>query len=170
MICYVLDSDVLIAFERAKQQAPLQALGKLPVIVTDSVWAELTSNALAQGRPKAEVANTEKLLQRIAGAPTMIAPQSPQALSYQAIYDPHARMDQGESTVIAYALHDPDSVAVLMDKTPLHRAIEELKGRTLSLHGFMDMLVRLHGLPKNAAKATSSDRCRRTNQRPPTWW
>jgi hypothetical protein len=77
-------------------------------------------------------------------------------------------MDEGEASVIAYAIHHQDSVAVLMDKLPLHEAVEELRGRTLALHGFLDVLVGQHGLAK--ADADSISRKQLGKKRPPLWW
>jgi hypothetical protein len=164
---YVIDTDVLVTIERAGKSSAVESLGRLPVVVTDTVWAEY--GGPNPGRTAAQVASYETFLSTIAGTPTVLAPQSPEAATYLSLFDSKAKMNEGESTVIAYAAHHAGTIAVLLDKTPLHRSLEELKGRTLSLHCFLDVLVGL-GLSKANADVVSKFRNKAASQKAPLWW
>ena len=72
-----------------------------------------------------------KFLAAIAGSPTVIEPMSPEAAALAKLSAPPVKEDPGELSVIAYAYHHPDTIAVLHDRAAVFRGIEELRGRTL---------------------------------------
>jgi hypothetical protein len=125
---YAVDTDVLVLIQRAGHVSSLKRLGSLPVVITDMVWGELTSQAAKGKAPRRIVQEAEELLSAIAGKPT----EFPRGL---------------------------------------HRGIEELRGRTLSVHGFLDVLRTHHGLESKIADEISSWYCKHFRpQRPPLWW
>ena len=168
---YAVDSDVLAILQRAGHAASVQRLGLLPVVITDIVWDELTERAAKSNARPETVRETEALLKAIAGAPTVLTEQGPESQTLVELQRPPETEGLGEHSVIAYAYHHPDVVAVLHDRRALHRAVEELQGRVLSLHGFLDVLRARHGLAPRAANEVSSWYCARHQpQRPPVWW
>lgn len=128
----VVDSDILINIQKAGFADQVAALGRLPVVITDVVWSELTVSAQLAGAKAATVAQAHKLLSAIAGAATVLQPQSPEAESFADLQLPPETEGIGEHSVIAYALHHSNDVAVLLDRRALHRGVEELRGRVIS--------------------------------------
>lgn len=168
---FVVDADVLATVQRARQVEAVVALGTLPVIVTDIVWGELTTDTLAAGAKPETVAEMEGLLKTIAGKPHVLEPGSDVARTFAGLQAAPPSEGVGEHSVIAVAVHHPDHTAVLLDRRALYRGVEELKGRVLSLHGFLDHLLSKHGLPRGIAKAISDSYCKRSPPaRPPLWW
>ena len=111
------------------------------------------------------------MLRAIAGAPMVLMPQSPEARTLVQLQLPPPTEGLGEHSVIAYAFHHADVTVVLNDRRALHRCIEELRGRVVSWHGFLDVLRSGHGLTKRAAEELSAWYCSRfVPQRPPIWW
>ncbi|HVE85051.1 MAG TPA: hypothetical protein VND93_19505 [Myxococcales bacterium] len=167
---HVVDADVLATIQRAGRCAAVAQLGQLPIIVTDVVWDELTVGALADGASPATVDEMQGLLEKIARMPTKIAPQSPEAETFGKLQAPPPTEDAGEHSVIAVTLHRPGTTAVLLDRRALRRGVEELRGRVLSLHGWLEALLQ-RGLPRADADAVSSHLC--ATQKPvraPLWW
>ncbi len=111
------------------------------------------------------------MLRAIAGSPMTMTPESPEARTLIQLQLPPPTEGLGEHSVIAYAYHHGDVTAVLNDRRALHRSIEELRGRVVSWHGFLEVLCARHGLTKRAADELSSWYCTRfIPQRPPIWW
>jgi hypothetical protein len=171
MSLYAVDTDVLVNIQRAGHAGTLQQLGLLPVIITDTVWDELTINAAQHGAPPKIVQQALAMLTAIAGAPTVLSPQSAEAQTFVQLQKPPATEGIGEHSVIAYAYHHPEVTAVLHDRKALHRGVEELRGRVLSFHGFLGLLRTGHGLPTQAANQISDWYCAQFKpQRRPVWW
>jgi predicted nucleic acid-binding protein len=167
-IRYALDADVIIRLQKSEQMEALKAVGRLPVVVTDVVWDEVIGES--EGRQSMrENEQLRELLHVIAGGPTEIHPQTPEALAFAQLDAP--KFGAGERSMIAYALSHPDVTVVLIDKLALHRAIEELRGeRVLSLHGWL-RAMEPYGLGRRIAQAISSAFCKAYPQhRPPLWW
>jgi hypothetical protein len=77
----------------------------------------------------------------------------------------------GEHSVIAYCHHHPDSIAVLLDKAALRRAVEELRGRVLSFHGVVGELAERGHVTWAEARTMSTKYRRQFNHaRVPIWW
>ncbi|MBI5542768.1 MAG: hypothetical protein HY901_02690 [Deltaproteobacteria bacterium] len=171
MARYAIDSDVLGTIQRSGYSAEIGALGRLPVVITDAVWDELTINAAANGSNAASVRAAEDLLKAIAGGPTVLEPATPEAVTLDALHGDVATEDLGEHSIMAYTVHNPDVMAVLIDKRATCRAVEEVRGRVLSLHGFLDVLRAEHRLDRRVASAISQYFCVRHKPTvPPLWW
>jgi hypothetical protein len=167
----VVDADILGILQRAEYLRPIQALGQLPWVITEEVWYEVTDRAAAHGAYPATVDEMQKFLVTVAGAPTIIAPMSPEAESLARLLAPPAREDPGELSVIAYSFHRPDVTAVLHDRAAVFRGVEELRGRVISIHGLLGRLRSDHGLPAADAQRISDYYCKRhTPTRSPLWW
>ncbi len=173
------DADVLASFQRARQEQALLAVGRLPVLVTDVVWDELVLGPVLKAphgigsreadhrRQQAET--MKQLLKGIASAPTEIAAGSSTAsiLARLQMVRPEG---PGEDSVIALALSRPEVIPVLMDRPALARAIEEVPRRVLSIHGFLRVLERDHGVPRATGDAVSDYLQRARNFVAPLWW
>ncbi|WIG94190.1 hypothetical protein [Myxococcus sp. SDU36] len=163
---YALDADIIIPVQKSGQMDAFKSVGRLPVLVTDVVWEEVIGGTDARQRENADLC---EVLQAIAGGPTELLPETPEALDFVRLDAP--RYGPGERSMIAYALHHPEVTLVLNDKLAIHRAIEELRGeRVLSLHGWL-RAMESHGLQRKIAEAVSAAFCRSHQpHRPPLWW
>lgn len=140
MTGYAVDSDVLGVIQRSGFAAEVRSLGRLPVVITDSVWDELTIGASDQGAREATVREAQELLETIAGEPTVLQPETEETATLVKLQGEVATEHEGEHSILAFALHHPDVTPVLLDKRATLRAVEELRRRVLSLHGFLDIL------------------------------
>ena len=167
----VSDADVLVTIQRSGHVADIVALGELPVVVTDSVWDEVTIGAQQSGAHGSSVAEMQAMLVSMAKAPTMIIPQSPAARTLATLQAAPPSEGPGELSVIAYAFHHLDAIPILIDRRALRRAVEEIRRAVLSLHGFLDVLRTERGLPSAVADDISDWFCQRnTPVRRPAWW
>ncbi len=164
MTRFVLDTDVLISLEKASAGLRLAARSKVPVVVTDVVWDELT----APGDPEARA---QTFARALAGEVTELEAGSPAAATLVALQQEPKTEGAGEHSVIAYCFHDRDAVAVLQDKFGIRRGVEELRGRVLSFMGFLGELVE-HGILTWPEAHTVAARYKRqyNHARVPVWW
>ena len=139
---YVVDSDVLVNIQRSGFAPQVTALGRIPVLITDVVWDELTVEAGLNGARTETVAEAEAMLRALAGAPTVLQPESPEAATLADLQQEPATEGAGEHSVIARAFHHAGEIAVLLDRRALHRGVEELRGRVISFHAFLSFLMR----------------------------
>ena len=168
---YVVDSDIFGVIQRAKECLAFQGCGMLPVIVTDVVWDELTADALAGGARQSTVDEMSAMLNAIAGKPTLVEPETPAAESFARLHPANATEDVGEHSVMALALHTPDCLAVLNDRRAVHRAVDELRGRVLSVHGFLGALRQAGKISDRLARSVSRHYCSVFKPTvPPLWW
>ena len=164
---FVVDADIFILIQRAHLEERIAGLGRLPIVVTAIVWDELVGPAADQRR----VVALKKMLEAIAGEPTDFEPETEEALAFAQLQLPPPTEGVGEHSVIAHAITHPATVAVLNDKRAVHRAVEELAGRVVSVHGFLAGLHRAEKLDVKLAREISDEYCRRyTPARPPLWW
>lgn len=140
-------------------------------MITEEVWYEVTERAAAHGAYPATVDEMRKFLVAVVGAPTAIAPMSQEAESLARLLAPPAKEDPGELSVIAYAFHHPEAIAVLHDRAAVFRGVEELRGRVISIHGLLGHLRSNHSLSLADAQRISDHYCKRhTPTRSPLWW
>lgn len=170
MTRYALDTDVLAMLQRSRAIEAFLSLGPLPVLITDAVWDEMTVVAAAKGIPSQVVDEATRLLESIAVSPTAIEPGTPEGDYLSRIHITESAEDLGEHTVIALSLCHGDVTPVLFDRKAIHRGVEELRGRTLSIHGFLGVLRESHGLSPSAATSISTWICKAKNVVAPVWW
>jgi hypothetical protein len=165
------DADVLVTFQRSGHAADITELDRLPLVVTDAVWDEVTTNAELRGAHPSVVAEMEAMLNAIAGESTPILPETAEAETLTHLQAATPTEGLGELSVIAFAYHHVKTIPVLIDRRALRRAVEELRRTILSLHGFLNVLRTGHGLPPAVAESISNWYCaRNTPVRPPVWW
>jgi hypothetical protein len=85
---FVLDADVLATIQRSGHAAALTALGRLPVIITDAVWDELTINARKYGIHAKSLDEMLAMLVAIGGEATPILPESAEAATLAVLQAP----------------------------------------------------------------------------------
>jgi hypothetical protein len=140
-------------------------------VVTDTVWDELTVMAESTGKVRPEtLVEMKELLVAIADAPTLLEPATPESNAYARLHLGSDTENAGEHSLIAYASEHLDVTAVLFDRKALHRAVEELRGRVLSIHGFLDVLRTQHGLSASDAESISHKICSAKSIVHPLWW
>lgn len=159
---FLLDTDVVVALQKSQLAGKIRTL---PIIITDAVWDELLINDLSNH----VLQDRESLLRAMVGGPTILMPETDEARSVAELEAPDsAKFGLGERSIIAYAMHHPDAVAVLLDKLAVHRAIEELNsGQVMSLHRALHALEK-RGLPLEVSEATSQGWCRSNKPHPST--
>lgn len=146
-----------------------------PVLVTDVVWKE--GGARKQGDANGEAAERTSLMTAWAGAATDAAPpESKEAETAEALLL-QGDLDDGEISILAWAVHHPEVVPVFHDHQALFRAVEELPLRpVLSFHGFLGQLRNQFGLDRAVAERISQRYCKnltwKHQRRPvaPEWW
>lgn len=137
MPVYAPDADILASLQRMRFADLLILAGRLPIVVTDVVWDELTSPESGHRATEAQT-----LLDAIAGQPTQLLPETPEVAAFDALHPVAAESDAGEASIIAYAICHPEVIPVLRDRHAVLRAIEELRGRVvLSMHGFLEAML-----------------------------
>lgn len=167
---FVVDTDIFANIQRSRLSARVAALGRLPVVVTDVVWDELTTGAKEKGARQDTVDEAEAMLTALAGVPSVLEPQSPEAATLADLQRPPATEGAGEHSVIARTYHHQGETAVLLDRRALHRGVEELRGRVISFHGFLEVLIK-HGLSREDAELISRSYLQKyPHLRAPTWW
>ncbi|MCM2335039.1 MAG: hypothetical protein NDI82_13985 [Anaeromyxobacteraceae bacterium] len=164
MTRFVLDTDVLISLEMTSAGLGLAARSKVPVVVTDVVWEELT----APGDP---YARAQAFTKALAGEVTELEAGSPAAATLVALQQGPKTEGPGEHSVIAFCFHDSEAVAVLQDKGGIRRGVEELRGRVISFMGFLGVLVERGILTWPEAHTVAARYRRQYNHaRVPAWW
>lgn len=163
----VLDADVFLAVESARLREELGKTGPWPIVITDVVWSELVDYC-----PTVHLAGMKELLSKLAGSPTELLTQTPEALALGAMQQAAMQKEgMGELSVIAFTLHNADASAVLKDRRAVVRAVEEMRGRVLSFHGMLDWLVRQEHLPLDLAQRLSAQYLKANNGTVrPLWW
>lgn len=167
---YVVDTDILVFIQQAGMASEFGRLGRLPVVITDTVWDEFVERPKNSGANPSSVAEAGALALALAGAPTTLLAGTPEAEAFARLIKAPITEHEGELSVIAYAVTHPDHTAVLLDRKALHRGVEELRGRVLSLHGFLDVILKHHALPRAAGDAVSATLLKRQGFRAPLWW
>lgn len=166
---YALDTDVISIMARAASLREWKAVGLLPVAVTEVVYAELSDG----NGEKAETA--KRVVAAVAPAPVAFEAGSDLAGKFAEVLEawppPPKKTDVGERSVVALSLLRDDHVAVMLDFKALYLAAEELRGRVLSMHGFLHALTSMGKLDSAMAKRVS-DRLvhEQRGRRKPTWW
>jgi hypothetical protein len=109
--------------------------------------------------------------QGIAGSATILLPDSAEAATFLQLQGEPKTEGAGEHSVIAYCHHHPDTIAIVMDKAAIRRAVEELRGRVLSFQGMLGALVADRYLEWADANAVAA-RYRQlfSHARMPVWW
>lgn len=165
---YALDSDVLINFQNLGFAEDVAAVGKLPVVVTDVVWSEIVDDP--DMYPERE-AQARRMLTSITGGPIVLRPESAEAETFAKLQSPPPTEGAGEHSVIAYCLHHPDVVPVVVDRRALYRAVEEVRSKVLSFQGLLGALVGTTAFPRDLANRIVSAYGKRfPHTRQPLWW
>lgn len=94
---FVIDADIVGILQRAESLASIEALGRLPWVITDEVWYELTDQAADRGAYPATVDEMRRFLTTVAGAPTVITPMSPESEALVRLSAPPVKEDQVSS-------------------------------------------------------------------------
>lgn len=166
---YAVDTDILAHIQRAGIAPELIKLGRLPVILTDIVWDEFVEGPKRSGANQATIKQAEELAVAIAGSETAIMSGSAEASALARLTTPPMTEDLGELSIIAYASVHTADVAVLLDRKALHRAVEELGPRVISMYGFLKMLE-AHGLARSCTNIVSQRLLKNFGFKPPLWW
>lgn len=165
MIRYALDNDVLSVLKTERDA--IAALGRLPLVITGLVWDEFCDSG---GDPE-RLQGDREMLEAIAEGRLDIQPQTPQAEAFAVLTTSTPSIEQGEASIIAVAFHDEDIVPVLIERRAIWRAVEELKGRVIAVHAFLDVLRSDHALASVVAtRLALTYRRRQTMSAPPMWW
>jgi hypothetical protein len=165
-----VDCDIISFIESSGRTQAMTKLRGLKLLITQTVWDECSEGA-AGGRRIA-------LLHALGAAATPLLAGEPEAVTAAAFLQ-QGDLEEGELSILAFAVHHADVVPVFHERHALFRAVEELRGRrVLSFHGFLGELREAHGLAHGEADRISSWYCAsggktwRKSVRPvrPAWW
>jgi hypothetical protein len=170
---YLLDTGIVLGFQKASQlDALTDAAAHVPIAIVEEVYDEVTE---PRGGKHAALASLAK--RAIDGSNIelrSIAVGSPESATFGAFRagksSPTA--DLGEAASIALAAHDGSLTFVTNDAAASLRALQELRGRTLSFHPFLAILVERVGLSaaRAGALATTIRGLGDWRATHPLWW
>ena len=153
-------------FQKAKVAASIATLGPFPVVLTDVVWDEFVEGPKRNGANATTIADAAAIATAVAGKATDLFAGTPEAEAFAKLCLPPMTEHVGELSLIAYATVHADVTAVLLDRKALHRGVEELRGRVLSLHSFLEALETNHRFPRAISAAVSTTLARQQHFRP----
>ncbi len=165
---FALDSDILVNLQNLGFADDVAALGSLPIVITDVVWSEFVDDP--DMYPEKE-AQARRMVVSIARGPTILRPETPEAETFAKLQSPPASEGAGEHSIIAYCVHHPEAVPVLVDRRALHRGVEELRSKILSFQGVLGALADEGVFPRELAnRIATAYRKRYPHTRQPLWW
>lgn len=139
---FILDTGIVLGFQKANHlDALTEAAAHVPLIIVEEVYDELTDprngkhvDAASRARFAIDGSNIER---------RSIALGSIEAMTFASlrIGKKSATADLGEAASIAVAAHDASLTFVSNDAAAALRGLQELRGRTLSFHPFVAILV-----------------------------
>ena len=143
------------------------------MLVTDTVWKECAD--LRSGGTAIDASERVALMSGWATKATILTPGGPESGTAAALLA-QGDLEEGEVSILAWAIHHPDVIPVLHERQAILRAVEELPERNvLSFHGFLGLL-RKQGLNATVAGSISKWYCSKltgkNGSRPkaPQWW
>lgn len=139
---FLLDTGIVLGFQKSKHlDALVAASTRVSIAFVEEVYDEITDPRGGKHAAAAEQAKVAIDGSRI--AVRSIAVDSPEAATFAALRrgksSPTA--DLGEAASIALSAHDTGITFVTNDAAASLRALQELRGRTLSFHPFLALLV-----------------------------
>jgi hypothetical protein len=151
---YLLDTGIVLGFQKSGHlEALTEASGRVRIAIVEEVYDEITDprggkHAVAACQAKRAIDGSGIELRSIpVGSPAA------STFSLLRIGKTSPTADLGEAASIAVAVHDGSVTFVTNDAAASLRALQELRGRTLSFHPFLGILAEGGGLPATRAGA-----------------
>jgi predicted nucleic acid-binding protein len=169
---YLLDTGIVFGFLKPGHLGVLvSASNVVPLAIVEEVYDEVTDprngkHAMSAKQAKASIdasaIHVESIMLGSAAADTLTAIRSGRTSS----------SDVGEAASIALAVHDERYVFVTNDAAATKRALQELRGRTMTFHPFLRELVSRGALPSNQAAKLAVDikSLKDWTAIEPVWW
>lgn len=168
---YVLDTGIVCALQRAGH---LSVLGSLSEKATLVLLEEVVDELVDVPPKHAKLAEQVRGLLRSSGIrQESIDAGSPGAVRLSTLRaGKTSDADMGEAASIAWAAEELDAVFVTRDQEAALRGLEELRGRTLGLFGWIAELVEGAILDGSVARQIGEDVVTApfVSARPPLWW
>jgi predicted nucleic acid-binding protein len=176
MYRYLLDTNVVVIFQKAGRLDALVAAASVPMAMVDDVYDELTVPKL--GKPKtAEMIEVAVAIRESAIKVEEISAGSTEdAIRTSFLARTRGRPGAGEAASVAFAVERDDHVVVTTDRAAVAspaRLYAELPGevgRMLGLHAFLRTLVDWTALDRAVARHVSDEAQTLSNLDPPHWW
>lgn len=170
---YLLDTGIVLGFQKSGQlDALTDAAAHVSIAVVEEVYDEITDPR--GGKHAASALKAKTAIDASNIKLRSIAVGSLEAATFGALRlgktSPTA--DLGEAASIALAAHDDSLTFVTNDAAASLKALQELRGRTLSFHPFVAILVECGALTagKAGVLATAVRGLGDWRARHPLWW
>jgi hypothetical protein len=170
---YVLDTGVVVGLQKSGHLGVLANAAKaVRLVLVEDVYDELI--APRGGKRAVEAKEAKTLIDASDVQKESILIGSPMADAYESLRtgktSPTA--DVGEAASIAYAIHHPEAVFVANDRAAALRGLQELRGRTMSFHPFLRVLVDSRGVTRREAEQLGKDirKLSDWSAPEPLWW
>lgn len=149
---FLLDTGIVLGFQKSNQlHALIQAAENVPIAIVEEVYDEITDPRNGKHAASALSAKTAIGASKI--TVRSIAVGSPEAVTFGSLRlgktSPTA--DLGEAASLALAAHDLGLTFVTNDAAACLKGLQELRGRTLSFHPFVAILVERGGMTMGTA-------------------
>lgn len=162
MTAYLLDANVLIYFESAGElPALLAAAAAARLVLVREVHDEVVNRKKG---PPAKTLLTRSAVE-VQSLPLRAVPVLASIRGGRSSSGPGTTTNLGEDASIALAIFDPDLIFVTGDREAAFHALNELRGRVMTMHVFLREIVGGGALPRPIA-----DRVGTAIPHLPSWW
>jgi hypothetical protein len=174
MTVYLLDTGIVVGFQKAGHlDALVQAASRVSLAIVEEVYDEIVTDAMMT-KHRAAATEAKELIGTSRMVVRSLKLASVEAATHAAIRagKTSATADIGESASIALAAHDGDVIFVTNDAAASLLALQELRGRTMSFHPFLAMLVDSAAMAADKCATIAADiqKARDWRVKEPAWW
>jgi hypothetical protein len=149
---YLLDTGIVLGFQKSGHLDALTDSARvLPIGLVEEVYDEITDPRGDRHKKAAAEAQTAIDGSRIEVRSIALGSAAAQTMGTLRLGKTSRTADLGEAASIAVAAHDPVLTFVTNDAAASLRALQELRGRTLSFHPFLALVVEAGGLSSERA-------------------
>jgi len=172
MRVHVLDTGVVVAFQRTGRLALLAEIGQREsLVIVEEVRDELLTVPPKHASRAKDIQTTLLDTERVRVEAIMATDPAAAVLS-ELRATRSASADKGEAASIAWASGRPAARLILRDRKAAMIALEELRGRVLGVFGFLMRMVDAKIIDQAVAKAAGLAMVDEpeVKERAPTWW
>jgi hypothetical protein len=170
---YLVDTGVVLGFQKAGHLDALADAGHgISLVLVEEVYDEVTDPR--NDKHAVAARDAKRLIDASKVRVCSISLGSPAAATHSSIRagKKSATADLGESASIAFAVHNAGFTFVTNDAAASLRGLQGLRGRTLSFHPFLALLVESGALLRHRSEAIAIAIRKLSDWRAiqPVWW
>jgi len=155
---FLLDTGIVLGFQKSRHLDALMAGSvRVPPVITEEVYDEITDPHGGKHGPAASAAKKAIDGSRIEVRSIALGSDAAMTFASLRIGKTSPTADLGEAASIAVAAHDRAITFVTNDGAASLRSLQELRGRTVSFHPFVAILVEAGGMPSSTASTIAQD-------------